>query len=99
MGYQDDRQMYDVDEKCAECSAAIKQLPFQPSGDKPLYCSDCLRARRNSRDGGGSRPPRQMYDVDVDCAECGNKITQLPFQPSGDRPIYCFDCNKARHSR
>ena len=102
MAYQDDRQMYTVDEKCAECSAAITQLPFQPSGDKPLYCTNCLRSRRNNSRGGGggggsyNRPPRQMYDVDVKCAECGTQITQLPFQPSGDRPIYCFDCNRAR---
>ena len=99
---QGDRQMYDVNEKCAECGAAITQLPFQPSGDKPLYCTNCLRARRqNSRGGGGmgggmSRGPRQMYDVDIKCAECGTQITQLPFQPSGDRPVYCFDCNKNR---
>lgn len=46
--------------------------------------------------GGMSRGPRQMYDVDIKCAECGTQITQLPFQPSGDRPVYCFDCNKNR---
>jgi len=99
MAYQDDRQMYEVNEKCAECGAAITQLPFQPSGDKPLYCTDCLRARRASRPdrgGGMNRGPRQMYNVDLKCAECGVAITQLPFQPSGDRPVYCFECNKAR---
>lgn len=91
---QDDRQMFDVDLECAECGTKITQLPFQPSGDKPVYCSNCLKARRNNR--GGSRPQRQMYDVDVQCAECGKHITQLPFQPTGDRPIYCFDCNRNR---
>ena len=99
MAYQDDRQMYEVNEKCAECGAAITQLPFQPSGDKPLYCTDCLRARRANRPSGGggmSRGPRQMFQVDLKCAECGTAITQLPFQPSGDRPVYCFDCNKNR---
>ncbi len=92
---QGDRQMYEVNEKCAECGAAITKLPFQPSGDKPLYCSDCLRAKRqNNRD----RAPRQMFDVDLKCGECGAAITQLPFQPSGDRPVYCFDCVKARRN-
>lgn len=96
--------MYDVNETCAECGTAITQLPFQPSGDKPVYCSNCLRAKRQDGRGGGnrgggmSRGPRQMYDVNLECAQCGTKITQLPFQPSGDRPVYCFDCNRARHN-
>src|SRR3989338_3944270 len=101
MPYQSDRQMFDVNVACASCGTMITQLPFEPSGDRPVYCSDCLREKRNSRPrgggcGGSSRPQRQMFDVDVNCAQCGTHITQLPFQPSGDRPIYCFECNKAR---
>jgi CxxC-x17-CxxC domain-containing protein len=46
--------------------------------------------------GMGRGGQRQMYQVDLQCAQCGTAITQLPFQPSGDRPVYCFDCNKAR---
>ncbi len=93
---QDDRQMFDVNVDCGECGVHISQLPFQPSGDRPVYCSNCLKARRNQRM--QNRPQRQMFDVDVQCAECGKQITQLPFQPSGDRPIYCFDCNKSRRA-
>lgn len=98
--YNDDRQMFDVNEQCADCGSAITKLPFQPSGDKPLYCSNCLRNRRASRParGGMSRGPRQMFDVDVNCAQCGAHISQLPFQPSGDKPVYCFDCNKQRRA-
>ncbi|MEK7084847.1 MAG: CxxC-x17-CxxC domain-containing protein [Patescibacteria group bacterium] len=102
MAFQSDRQMYDVNIACAECGTMITQLPFQPSGDRPVYCTNCLRNRRPARTsggfGGGSRPPRQMYDVDVTCAQCGVRITQLPFQPSGDRPVYCMDCNRARRA-
>ena len=25
------------------------------------------------------------------CAECG-KETEVPFRPTGDRPVYCWDC-------
>jgi len=96
MNYQSDRQMFDVDIDCGECGTKITQLPFQPSGDRPVFCSNCLRAKRNNSNGGGQTRQRTMYDVDVDCGECGVKITQLPFQPSGDRPIYCFECNKNR---
>ena len=104
MYQQQDRQMFTVDEKCAECGSAITQLPFQPTGGRPLYCTQCLRNRRAASPGGSagrggfSRPPRQMYDVDVNCATCGVHITQLPFQPTGDRPVYCMDCNRARRA-
>lgn len=95
--------MYDVDVNCAKCGTHISQLPFQPSGERPVYCSDCNRAYRESRGGGGmggggSRPPRQMYDVNVTCAQCGTQITQLPFMPSSDKPVYCKDCMMARRN-
>ena len=32
---------------------------------------------------------RQLYNVK--CSKCG-KQTQVPFKPSGDRPVYCRDC-------
>ena len=91
-----DRQMFDVDLNCAKCNTRISQLPFQPSGDRPVYCADCNRAYRESR--GNDRPQRQMHDVDLDCAGCGIKITQLPFQPTGDKPVYCRDCMQARRN-
>jgi len=40
-----------------------------------------------------------MVDVtalDLKCAECNVEITELPFEPSQDRPVYCRDCNRAR---
>lgn len=52
--------------------------------------------------GGGNRPVRQMFDISamgLKCAECGKDITELPFQPSSDRPVYCFDCNKKRRDK
>lgn len=99
-----DRQMYDVDLNCAKCNTHISQLPFQPSGDRPVYCSDCNRAfrdtKRDSNDRGGfNRAPRQMFPVDVDCADCGTKITELPFQPNGDKPVYCRECLRAKRDR
>ena len=43
--------------------------------------------------GGGGydspRPRRQMYPAT--CSACG-KDTQVPFQPRGDKPVYCSDC-------
>lgn len=38
---------------------------------------------------GTDQQGRQLYSVK--CANCG-KQTQVPFKPSGDRPVYCRDC-------
>ncbi len=43
------RQMYQGNWKCSECGAEITELPFEPSGDRPLYCRDCHAKRRNQR--------------------------------------------------
>ena len=42
---------------------------------------------------GGERRPRQMFSAV--CANCG-KTCQVPFQPTGARPVYCSDCFQTR---
>lgn len=37
---------------CDNCGNSC-EVPFRPSGDKPIYCSSCFEAK----DGGGSRRP------------------------------------------
>lgn len=39
--------------------------------------------------GSGYGGPRQMYDAV--CSDCGQPC-QVPFKPSGDRPVYCREC-------
>ena len=41
-------------------------------------------------------PPRKKYKGDWKCYECGAAITELPFEPSGDRPLYCRECHAKR---
>lgn len=36
--------------------------------------------------------PREMVKGNWKCADCGKEITELPFEPAPDRPIYCRDC-------
>ena len=59
----------------------------------PKRCPSCRRARRSSRSDfggeGGYRAPRQMHPAV--CAQCG-KDCEVPFQPRGDRPVYCDEC-------
>ncbi len=70
--------------------------------NEPSRCPSCRAINKQSRgsDGGGSsyssgggggyeRRERQMYPAT--CAQCG-KETMVPFEPRGDRPVYCSDC-------
>lgn len=52
-----ERQMFDA--ICSNCGNAC-QVPFNPSGDKPVYCSDCFEKMnpRNDRNDRGSDRPR-----------------------------------------
>jgi CxxC-x17-CxxC domain-containing protein len=50
------------------------------------------RPRFNDRGGGrsgGRGGDLQLFDVT--CANCG-KETQVPFKPTGERPVLCRDC-------
>lgn len=94
---------------CADCGETFTfsvedQEFFQSKGytNTPKRCTECRRARKSERNGNGSgdysyRAPRQMFPAT--CADCG-KSTEVPFQPSQDRPVYCSDCyRKVRLSR
>src|SRR4051812_27418166 len=93
---------------CRECGTSFvftagEQEFYAQKGftNEPQRCPSCRAARRASgggagggRSGGfgggqGGGAPRQMYPAV--CASCG-KDTQVPFQPRGDRPVYCSDC-------
>ena len=38
--------------------------------------------------GGGGRP-REMHKTT--CSDCGREC-EVPFKPTGDRPVYCREC-------
>ncbi|MEI7718334.1 MAG: CxxC-x17-CxxC domain-containing protein [archaeon] len=55
-GSRDRREMPMCDAVCAKCGKNCK-VPFKPTGDKPVYCSDCFGAQRGESRGssaGGS---------------------------------------------
>ena len=52
---------------------------FRPGGDRPHF--------GGSRGQDGPRP--ELFDAT--CANCG-KSCQVPFRPTGERPVYCRDC-------
>ncbi len=57
MGARSDREMFPA--VCASCGKAT-QVPFQPRQDRPVYCSDCYSAQRNS--GGGNERRSGDYE-------------------------------------
>lgn len=60
--------------------------------NEPGRCPTCRAAKKaQSRASGGynNRQEREMFPAV--CASCG-KETTVPFQPSGDKPVYCRDC-------
>ncbi|MFA6341027.1 MAG: CxxC-x17-CxxC domain-containing protein [Candidatus Paceibacterota bacterium] len=53
-GNKDRREVVMHDAVCDDCHKKC-QVPFRPSGDKPVYCSDCFGGKRESA-------PRQSFD-------------------------------------
>ncbi len=83
---------------CADCGAGFtftagEQEFHQSKGftNEPRRCPTCRGARRGSE--GGARPggggTREMFSAT--CGSCG-KEAKVPFEPRGDRPVYCNDC-------
>lgn len=54
--------------------------------NEPARCLSCRRARKQQNSGNRER---QLYTVN--CSNCGVE-TQVPFKPTGVRPVYCRDC-------
>ncbi len=85
---------------CTDCSAtfifsADDQSYHAEKGyqNEPKRCPDCRSARRSGGGYGGGGGSREMHPAV--CAQCG-KDTEVPFRPSGDRPVYCSDCFSKR---
>jgi CxxC-x17-CxxC domain-containing protein len=66
--------------------------------NKPSRCTECRSARkagRTSNGGGGRGAPREMFKAT--CSQCGG-VAEVPFQPRGDKPVYCRDCFGSRRA-
>lgn len=62
--------------------------------NKPNRCGDCRAARKAGRSqGGGGGHQREMFRAT--CSQCGG-VAEVPFQPRGDKPVYCRDCFSSR---
>jgi CxxC-x17-CxxC domain-containing protein len=82
---------YTEPQRCPDCRAAKKAS--RGGGSYDSYGSGGGGYSSGGGYGGGGyggdRAPRQM--TQVVCSNCG-KDTEVPFVPTGDRPVYCSDC-------
>ena len=93
MSYYQDKTL-----NCQDCNSAFTfsaddQQYHAEKGytNEPKRCPLCRASRRSGGGNGGgySSGRREMHPAT--CAQCG-KQTQVPFLPSGVRPVYCSDC-------
>ena len=79
--------------------------------NEPSRCRECRAARKAERGdsyssgggyggvygggGGYGRQEREMFSAT--CSTCGQEA-RVPFQPRGDKPVYCSNCFKPRQS-
>jgi CxxC-x17-CxxC domain-containing protein len=99
---------------CQDCnqefvfSASEQQFYADRQFSEPRRCPSCRAARKaqrgdfggGSHTGGGSRGgyssgPREMFSAT--CSSCGREA-QVPFRPSGTKPVYCSDCFTSRRA-
>ncbi len=106
-----DKQLTCLDCGTAFTFTAAEQERFAELGftNEPKRCGPCRAAKKASggggrsggggggfggrSGGGGGGGRREMFPAT--CAQCG-KATHVPFQPRGDRPVYCSDCFSQR---
>src|SRR5579859_2802873 len=96
---------------CSDCGqefvfTAGEQQFFQERGySSPRRCKPCRQAKQSA--GGGHAPSHSQHEggysagggmgtsTTVVCASCG-QTTTVPFEPRGDRPVYCKSCYRPK---
>ncbi|MGH2377964.1 MAG: zinc-ribbon domain containing protein [Candidatus Limnocylindria bacterium] len=93
----------DITITCKDCNqpfvfTASEQEFYQQRGllNQPGRCQTCRDARKasgggygGSSYGGSGGGPREMFTAT--CSQCGQEA-RVPFQPRGDKPVYCSSC-------
>jgi len=91
----------DMQLQCSDCGqeftfTAADQAFFQERGySTPKRCKACRMAKKNDQGGGSGYRSAPMQGTPVICSGCGQPTT-VPFEPRGDRPVFCRDCYASR---
>lgn len=96
----DDQQL-----TCSDCGqsftfTADDQEFFRERGfSTPKRCKACRQAKKfesgGGGGGGGGYQRSSSASTSVICSGCGQQTT-VPFEPRGDRPVYCQNCFQRR---
>ena len=92
---------------CNNCGKDC-EVPFKPTGGKPIYCSSCFdksqndgpkkygreRSERNYKGGDSRKRSFGDRDSEMHSAVCDScgKDCEVPFRPTKGKPIYCDKC-------
>ena len=94
------QQYTDKNLTCVDCGgtflfSADDQEFYARKGftNEPKRCKPC-RDKRKASSGEG----RERTFYDVTCDGCG-KQTQVPFNPTNGKPVYCRECYSARRAQ
>lgn len=97
----------DLQLTCSDCGqeftfTAADQAFFRERGySAPKRCKACRQAKKNDHQGGsyggggGGYRSNVSQGTSVICAGCGQQTT-VPFEPRGDRPVFCKSCYQAQ---
>lgn len=69
----EDRPMFNA--TCADCGNACK-VPFQPNGDKPVFCSNCFGDKKNAG-GTGGKDERSSPVLEDKFEEINDKLDRI----------------------
>src|SRR5580658_8005538 len=93
--------------QCSDCGqsftfTAEDQAFFRERGySAPKRCKSCRQAKKQEQQGGGGGGGgyhrSESQGTTVTCSQCGQQTT-VPFEPRGDRPVYCQNCFQAKKS-
>jgi CxxC-x17-CxxC domain-containing protein len=96
----------DLQLTCSDCGREFTftsedQSFFRERGySTPKRCKPCRQAKKNEQGGGGAGGgggyrAAPATGTAVVCSGCGQQTT-VPFEPRGDRPVFCRDCYQAQ---
>lgn len=83
------RTMYEA--TCSQCGKQC-QIPFRPTGDRPVYCSNCFEIKGNTN-AGYKKPSfdNNKPKFQAECDKCG-KMCEVPFRPLEGKKVFCSQC-------
>jgi CxxC-x17-CxxC domain-containing protein len=98
---------------CSDCGKSC-EVPFKPTGSKPVYCSECFgnnaggsdrfesrgRDRGNDRGGDRGRDRGGFDEKKMFSATCDGcgETCEVPFRPTSGKPVFCEHCFKKSDS-